>query len=158
MEDQYLNLFKQIFKLNLTPEVVDFGLHVHKFQTRDLVKIRSLMNVSKGRLSVKNIYNKEPKYLNNKTIASFQVNVSNLLSPSHTLKEITYPARYGVVDVYTIVRNLDEEFKEEIKSSGRQPGMYAIKDSIRLEYRSLPNFVFNRTSMDVIERIRRCVE
>ena len=54
-----------------------------------------------------------------------------------------------------IVKSLDEEFEKEIRESNRQPGMYAIKDDIRLEYRSLPNSVFDIDYQNLLERLRR---
>jgi hypothetical protein len=126
--------------------VADFGLHQHKFTADDMAYMRKHARFDKRQLEVLNLYGKKPRRLGNTTIASFQINVSNLLAAEK--KEITdgklihTSARYGLLDVAGIVRRLDVAFADEIKRSGRQPGMYAIKDDVRLEYRSLPNFVF----------------
>lgn len=105
--------------------------------------MRKLFRWEKDQVSVQNIYGKTPRRLGNRTLASLQINVSNRLAKKYTdSKGNVFPDRYGAIDVIPIVRGLDKEFSDEIKNSNRQPGMYAVKDDIRLEYRSLPNSVF----------------
>ena len=53
-----------------------------------------------------------------------------------------FPAQYGLLDVARIVKLLDKEFAKEITDSKRIKGEYAIKDNVRLEYRSLPASAF----------------
>lgn len=70
------------------------------------------------------------------------------------------PALYGLFDFYPIVKKLDDEFKNEIKAANRQAGFYAIKDGCRLEYRSLPNSVFETELAAItklLNRIGGCV-
>lgn len=72
------------------------------------------------------------------------------------------PDFYGMLDVGSIVRRLDEEFEKEIKASNRQKGFYCLKDNnTRLEYRSLPSSVFKTSLLEIKEllsRIKAAVE
>lgn len=132
----------------------------HTFSAYEKQKIMQNVSLKEG-TPVYNIYNKTPKLLGNKTIASCQINISNLVRRSYTIKKQTVPDSYSLVNIPTIVRNLDEEFSVEIKESKRQPGFYAIKDSYRLEYRSLPNTVFPKTPEEIAlfaSRIKKCMK
>lgn len=79
----------------------------------------------------------------NKFKASLQINFSR----STQLHKTTSGRRiYGglMFDYVDIIRKLDVNFKEEIKTTKRVKGIYAIKSgeiSNRIEYRSLPNNV-----------------
>lgn len=64
---------------------------------------------------------------------------------------------WGTFDFVEIIRNLDSEFKDEITTANRQPGFYSVKDDIRVEYRSLPNFVSQINPTTLINRIRKCL-
>lgn len=108
---------------------------------KQLIRKRTEIH-NKSYLDAQNIYNLKPKTLNNKTIASLQINISNEISPQYTHKEILIPAVYGLLNINKIISSLDTRFKDDIKTAGRQPGWYAIKDQIRLEYRSLPNDIY----------------
>ena len=69
--------------------------------------------------------------------------ISKVLKHSYTDSHGTHhPDQYGLLDIPTIVTTLDDLFIHEIKRTGRQPGEYAIKENVRLEYRSWPNTVF----------------
>jgi len=81
--------------------------------------------------------------------ASFQINVSD-----NATKTIHYtedkerkeePFTYSkVFDFYSIIKGLDNLFAEEIRTSKRVPGVFAIKEGSkgnRVEYRSLPNLI-----------------
>lgn len=98
----------------------------------------------KRQVDIQNLYGKKPRMLGNKTLASVQVNLSHVICPERWSEDgkSRIPARYGLLDVPKIVRALDVEFGDEIKASKRQPGEYAIKDEVRLEYRSLPTSIF----------------
>lgn len=145
---------------------VDFGTHEYKFTGAQLAELRRTRTFDKEQLDVRSIYGKEPRALNGKTLASFQINVSDLYDEPRQVKVkdkvvATIPARYDQLDIHRIVKNLDETFKLEIRDSKRQPGMYAIKENRRLEYRSLPNFVFPNTLTEIsklAERIKKAVE
>ena len=144
--------------------VVDFTVCEHKFTGRDLQVIRARTNIKEA-VVINNIYGYSPRLLNNRTLASFQINISDS-DPVNYIDKDNRPQtvyRQNLLDIPEIVRNLDEEFRQEIKDSKRQPGWYAIKDGkSRLEYRSLPNFVFPMTHnikdvMSLVARINRCV-
>jgi len=115
----------------------------------------------KNSWDIQNIYNKKPRALGNKTIASFQINISYLKSQEYRNKDgIVFPERFSLLDVPKIVKNLDNEFKQEILNSKRQPGEYCVKGD-RLEYRSLPNTVFPTSISDskrLMNRIQKAVE
>lgn len=137
--------------------------HVHTYPAAEKRELRQ-RNWSTKRGDIKNLYNKKPRALGNKTIASFQINISNLLSHSRT--EFVGTDRVSIfrddvfapLDIPSLVRKLDEEFSVEITQSGRQPGEYCIKDN-RLEYRSLPNSVWTKwTRKALYEKIKRAVE
>lgn len=138
---------------------VSFNRHEYKFSGSDMATLRRGREFSKRPLDVKNIYGKQPRRTV-KTLASLQINISNLITPEYKHSNQTHAARYGLLDTYGIVKRLDKAFESEIKTSNRQKGMYAIKDGIRLEYRSLPNFVFNwdTNAIDFLSRIREAVE
>lgn len=115
----------------------------HTFTTtqKQLIRKRTT-NHCKSYLNTQNIYGLKPKAIGNKSIASLQINISNQISPEYKQENITIPARYGLLDINNIVSSLDNTFKNEIKNQQRQIGWYAIKDQIRLEYRSLPNTIY----------------
>jgi hypothetical protein len=63
-------------------------------------------------------------------------------------------------DFRPIIERLDKEFAAELKMSNRQPGFYAVKDDCRVEYRSLPNFVFTPDLAKIkplLERFQRAI-
>lgn len=122
----------------------------HVFTSADRSLMRQQPNQRpKTPVKVLNAYGKQQRLLGNVRLASFQINISEQTHRSYNesinqaddrgVRIITHPARYGLLPVEAIVKALDKEFAAEIKASNRQPGMYAIKDEIRLEYRSLPN-------------------
>lgn len=132
----------EIIKLSIDTPGVDFTRNVGKFSRDSHSVLRRRMHF-KTQETIGNLYGKKPRLLGNKTIASCQLNISNLLQKDYVDKEGKYHlAQYGVLDVPKIVGALDYEFKCEIRASGRQPGEYAVKNDMRLEYRSLPNYVF----------------
>lgn len=168
LEDSYSKILTEYLRLpkndridNL-PITVNFSKSEHVFSGKDMQHLRAHAVFDKSLLNVKNIYGRSPRRLGNKTLASLQVNISNELYSAWVDKEgVSHPARFGLLDVHNIISNLDEEFEEEIKLSKRQPGMYAIKDEYRLEYRSLPNFVFKfavNEAEEMIDRIKSAVE
>lgn len=155
--DAYYALFPLI---NQYPSV-DYSKTEHVFSGKERQLIRQ-RGVFKEPDTVSNLYGKEPKLLGNKTLASFQVNVSRQVTTfigkgSEQVKVV----KNLMFDMPQFIRNMDEEFKAEIKDSGRQAGCYAVKDNCRLEYRSLPNSVFKTDlaeSAELIERIKNCVK
>lgn len=137
LEDAYAELVC----LNLKHPGVNFGRHGHVFSPKQKAELRRRQE-QKTAWDIQNIYGRYPRPLGNRTIASLQISVSNLLRPAYTDdKGVKHSDSYGVFDVPKIIRALDDEFADEIKQARRQPGEYAIKNSLRLEYRSLPNFV-----------------
>lgn len=153
--------YAEIMRLRLATPNVDFSKPSHVFSREERGAIRR-RHSEKTAWDIRNLYGKAPRLLGNKTIASLQISVSNLLSKEYRCKDgVLYPAVYGLFDIPHIVRNLDREFKTEIKLSGRQPGEYAIKMDRRLEYRSLPNSAFPINpdyAPAFLERIRSAVE
>lgn len=130
------------------------------FSPADKRLIRARHN-EKTAVNISNIYGKEPKALGNRTIASFQINISRRIRCGYTDdKGIKHPEEYGLFDYYPIIKALDDEFKTEIKAAGRQKGFYSVKDGCRVEYRSLPNSVFEtdlkRVTM-LLKRIQSCI-
>lgn len=87
--------------------------------------------------------------------ASLQVNLSDNKEFTYTeYNKVTIEDKYkydiktasksysGIFDYVSIISKLDEAFKEELKTSNRVKGVYAIKSGElgdRVEYRSLPN-------------------
>jgi hypothetical protein len=108
---------------------------------KQLIRKRTT-NQCKSYLNTQNIYGLKPKAIGNKSIASLQINISNQISSEYKQENVTIPAKYGLLDINNIVSSLDNSFKNEIKNQQRQLGWYAIKDQIRLEYRSLPNTIY----------------
>lgn len=133
----------------------------HTFTAEEKRELRKRNAPPKKPVDIQNLYGKKPRSLGNKTIASFQINISNLTKYSFTDKNgVFHPEEFGLLDVGRIVRNLDKAFATQIKESGRQPGEYAIK-GCRLEYRSLPNSVAPINLEDIpefLQSIKKAVE
>lgn len=139
---------------------VHFHIPSHTFKGWELTELRS-RHFDKGGIKISNIYGYAMRNIGNKTLASFQVNISlkekNTIVESageHPRKTHTYWTT-KLLDIPTIVRGLDAEFADEIKAAKRQPGFYSIKDNgMRLEYRSLPNTVVGVcVSLQQIQRV-----
>ena len=113
----------------------DFNTYEYTFSPKEKQILRRRWN-EKEAVSINNIYGKAPRALGNKTIASFQISLSR-----PTRKGLNDRQEYGIFDFVPMIERLDETFAKEIADSKRQPGWYAVKDD-RVEYRSLPNFVF----------------
>jgi hypothetical protein len=168
---QLLDIERQIIETDMKKKNkghwFDFDRFKYKYSGEELSLLRKNLVFSKRVLDVRNIYGKNPRRNGNYTLASFQINISNQLTPEIFNREIRDgkivttrdKATYGLLDIPTIIRNLDKTFKDDIHDSGRQPGMYSIKDTYRLEYRSLPNNVYTTYSVDALARkIREAVE
>ena len=142
LEDAWLAIRKQML---IYPNV-NFKVSTFKFKPEVISRLRKLRPFTKQMVDVQNLYGKAPRTKNGVTLASLQINISNELCPEQrTVLDGNYsvqPAKYGLLDIPQIVRRLDNEFRDVIQASGRQMGMYAIKDGVRLEYRSLPNSAF----------------
>lgn len=158
LEKAYLSIIQGMMKY----KNVDVLTHEHTFTPKQKAAINARY-FEKGGYSVQNIYGKSPKALGNKTLASFQINFSQEGTISVKDEKGNYDVRKysGLFDFVPIIRGLDEEFADEIKEAKRQPGVYCIKDSNRVEYRSLPNFVFDPSlegGADLLRRIQSVVE
>jgi hypothetical protein len=171
LEDAYFGILKGLYGIRDNICNLSIIHHEHKFSGKQVAEMRRTRRFdAKDQLDIRCIYNKEPRALNGRTLASFQINISNLINEEYKTnrvvdgkieEQIRTPEKYGMLDVPNIVRRLDEAFKDDIKRSNRQPGFYAIKDTYRLEYRSLPNFVFPANFMEArpfLEKIRKAVE
>lgn len=157
IEDQYFDLLKKISRLD---ECVCFQTHTHTFKPQEKAKLLS-RGFEKGGDVISNIYGKNPKALGNKTIASFQINFSKEGTRSYKNEKGVYETVVfsEVFDFIPIIRALDETFEDVIKDSGRQPGWYSVKDHTRVEYRSLPNCVFEEdiiAANGLINKINSC--
>ena len=140
---------------------VDFSTSSATFTAEQRAILRRRQQL-KDAWDIRNIYGKAPKLLGNRTIASCQINISYETQHRYWDKEgKEHPAVYGLFDMPQVIRNLDEEFGPEIKEAGRQPGEYCVKNNNRLEYRSLPNFVFpvevGPPGKKFLDRIEQCV-
>ncbi len=148
------------FISQVDPASVNFNMWSHTFSPDEKRTLRK-RPWSKDQQDVRNIYNKKPKALGNRCIASLQINVSLLSKHAYTDdKGVKHSEVYGLLDVPRIVQALDEAFKAEIVAAGRQPGEYCIKGD-RLEYRSLPNFAFQfglQNAKSFLEKIEKAVE
>ena len=143
-------LYLLLAKKDQYPDV-DFQLCAHKFSPKEKAAIRA-RHYEKGGVSINNVYGKNPRDIGSLTLASFQINISLYKG------EVSGQKKYGIFDFVQTIRNLDEEFKEEIKDHARQPGFYSVKDDIRVEYRSLPNAVIEIVPpQELIKRIKKCV-
>jgi hypothetical protein len=136
----------QIAQLAIEHDFSDLDLNrtEARFTSQQISAMRKMGRFNKPVVHVRNVYGKRQRELRGLTMASCQINMSLLLSSEYKDdKGVVHAARYGLLPCEEIVRALDKEFSSNIKSASRQPGMYAIKDDIRLEYRSLPNKVFS---------------
>ena len=109
----------------------------YRFSAKQLATIHERTNHKFG-YKICNIYGKSPRDRGRLTLASFQINMSQM--NRHICKDGTLYQHGELFDYAQIIRKLDKQFAKEIKQSNRQPGMYAIK-GCRVEYRSLPNYV-----------------
>lgn len=166
LKEAYSDILKAWLNLP-DPFPVKFDITENVFSGSQMSFLRKNRTFEKRQVDVKNIYNKPPRRTGNKTLAALQLNISNCVREGWTQtitidgksQTVSHLTQYGLLPIDTIIRNLDEEFKEEIKKSNRQPGMYAIKDNYRLEYRSLPNCVFPLNPVDgnlFLKRIEKC--
>lgn len=156
-----MELFGEYMRvLALKRHMLTFDISEHKFSGKELAELRRTRTFEKDYLDIRNLYGKEPRALNGRTLASFQINISKQVQweqkqeaydKNGNRKDWKQDNVFSLPDIARAVRGLDKEFAEEIKRSNRQAGMYAIKKcegGQRLEYRSLPNFIF----VPVIER------
>lgn len=172
LEDAYFEICKGFMNLNPVADTkFNYSLNEHKFTGKELAELRRTSQFHKEVLDIRNLYGKEPRTLHGKSLTSFQINISNLVRTKEEIKAegidgktITkyIPDFYGMLDVGSIVRRLDEEFEKEIKESNRQKGFYCLKDNdTRLEYRSLPSSIFKTSLLEIKEllsRIKTAVE
>lgn len=160
LEEAAAELHLQLLRLRRMP-YVDFSAYDYKFSGAEMAYMRKNFRFEKDQIDVLNIYGKKPRALNGRTLASFQINISNLLHSEYKKNDVVIPATYGILDVYGIVSRLDKAFAADIKNSNRQPGMYCIKDDVRLEYRSLPNSAWRfqpDAERNVLAKIKKAVE
>lgn len=164
-ENAYYELLKEYMWLSRKTHLPTFRICEHKFNGKEIAQLRRTAVFHKEMIDIRNVYGKEPRSLNGRTLAAFQINVSHLASQTHDTvvdgKIVSGKKHYGIFDITGVVKRLDEVFKHEIKEAKRQPGMYAIKDDCRLEYRSLPNFVFEDDVLQaslLIDKIKKAVE
>lgn len=111
---------------------------------------------AKERVSIENIYGRPPRALGNRTLASFQINFSDEYYVNHydAAGKAKLVEEHRLFDYLPIIRRLDKEFERELKDSNRAPGWYAVKGP-RVEYRSLPNFVFKDTFPEIDQLLKR---
>ena len=89
---------------------VDFSTHCYRFPRSMLVSIRE-RSQGKQPLTICNLYGKHPRDLKGLSIASFQINISNLIRAAYITKEGTIiPANYALLNIPNIIRNFDETF------------------------------------------------
>lgn len=151
IREQFYMLLSEMDRL----EGTDFELFEHVFTGAQKRAIRARHN-EKTAYEIRNIYGKEPRLLGNRTLASFQINISDFHTTYRTNNNINIDV-YKPFDFVAIIRNLDKEFKDEIRQSKRQPGFYSLKEGFRVEYRSLPNFVARQDPNKLLARISRCL-
>lgn len=99
--------------------------------------------------------------------ASLQVNISdNEEVIHHYINKLDVPQVFKKwvampFDYYSIIRKLDERFKEDIIATDRVAGVYAMKQGVmgkRIEYRSLPNDIDPMLLIDVLEPMKKQLE
>ena len=136
----------------------------HHFTVEQLQEIRRNKNSpNKDReCFIRNIYGKKPRLLRSgHALASLQISFSEKTRAGYTrnftvgtdIRSVAIPDSFGLLDTYSTVKALDEAFAADITSSARQKGFYAIKDGIRLEYRSLPAYSFNQNFAKKIKEL-----
>ncbi len=172
LENAYFEVCKEYMNLECKEDTVfDYTRNEHKFTGKELAELRRTSQFHKEVLDIRNLYGKEPRTLHGKSITAFQINISNLIANKYEIESYSkdgvktvrsVPAQYGMLDIGTIIRRLDEEFKEEIGASNRQKGFYCLKDNdTRLEYRSLPSSIFKTSLSEIktlLSRIKTVIE
>jgi len=103
------------------------------------IKIEASRKFFKGLTKYENLYGYQShKNRISESTAGIHISFTNscdiLLEDNKSVR--TYN---GMFDWVKIFRQLDYEFKEEIKNSKRLPGFYELKPDGRIEYRSLPS-------------------
>lgn len=91
---------------------------------------------------------KETKSILHKTTELYLFGKS---AQKHSYKDIESDV---IWDYPQFIRALDIAFKEEIKSSKRNPGFYELKSDGRFEYRSLPNNIDLEKLIDTVSEIK----
>lgn len=141
----------KVFKYHKDYTGVNTTLHEHVFTSQERLELRNRSGQVKTPALYTNLYGRKPRALGNKTLASFQINVSLQTRSAYVdSKGVSHSAAYSLFDFVPIVRALDKLFEEDIKKANRTPGWYSIKDRTRLEYRSLPNFVYGHSDMGTL--------
>ncbi len=155
LEGAFAKLYEVDFRL---PQGNLMFICEHKFTPAEKRELRKRHWI-KDTCDIQSLYGKKPKDLRGKTIASLQINISNLVRSSFKDdKGVYHSDQFSLLDIPRIVRALDQEFESEIKVAKRQLGEYCVKGD-RLEYRSLPNSVWSfLTPKQLIKRIRKVVE
>jgi hypothetical protein len=127
---------------------VDFQLPSYKFSAKQISELRKKYSFVKSRVDVQSIYNKAPRLSGGRSLSSFQISISDL----------NFKNEPQLFDFVPIIRRLDELFKVDIQQAGRQLGVYCIKGP-RIEYRSLPSFVFEKYGVaELFKMIREATE
>lgn len=104
---------------------------IQKIDRRTEIEVQR--NYVKGAIRWQNIYGiRLPSNRRGTMTAAIHVSFTN---PTITERNGTVNKMF---DFVTLFRGLDIAFAEEIKTAGRKPGFYEIKDDGRIEYRSLP--------------------
>jgi hypothetical protein len=99
-------------------------------------RIEATRKFSKGLTRYQNLYGfKHHRNSSNETPAGIHISFTNPSDFRHEKGTFTYNRMFDYVGIF---KYLDEQFKEEIKSSKRNPGFYELKEDGRIEYRSLP--------------------
>lgn len=119
----------------------------HKFTVAEYRQAQKQSNKDFS-VSAQNIYGRVRRLLPSTVVAvSVQLNLSNCIGSILNSNNLPI-SHYGLLDTHSIVKALDKEFATEIALSKRVAGEYAIKDNIRLEYRSLPSTAFFSTNFE----------
>lgn len=155
LEEAFGHLLMEYYKY---PNVC-FSTFSHTFSPAERQTLRRRES-AKQPVNIECIYGSTARALGNKSLASFQISFSRRIQ-ERTKTETGYviDPLYGLFDFVPMIRKLDTEFSKEIKEAKRQPGFYAVKDG-RVEYRSLPNFVFARAvenPVKLLKRIESCL-
>jgi hypothetical protein len=135
--DSFWGAVGTLYELRAKYPNVNNSLHEHTFTAQQLAQLRKKYRFRKSTCDVQNIYGKKPRLARGKTLASLQISFS----------KHNYKGEPVLFDFVPFIKRLDQIFANELSYSKRQPGVYAVKDS-RVEYRSLPNFVFFQESVD----------
>ena len=146
------SLNADIYKLNTKAKELSVNLFDNPIAIipRQL-KVKASRQFAKGLTKYENLYGHQ-YHRNNRSENTAGIHISFTKPLKHIEDKVEFDY-FSMFDWVQIFRQLDAEFKDEIKSSKRQPGFYELKPDGRIEYRSLPSNTDLNKIIEILNKI-----